>query len=429
MRSRWVATGASIALVLGSVAGPARAASPAPPSPPRPAGIVEIGSVEPWYPVGRSVGTRLPDGRVVFIDGQTARLWDPTDGSWSGAGTLGSARAFGFSSTLLPDGRVVVAGGFARRPKPEGGRWFPRDIEVWDPATRAFSVLGRLPQGRIWTDGFALTDGRLLLVGGSADTRHFRDTLIWDPVDGGVTKGVRLSSGMVATGDPMRGLGLQDGRLILAGGSARRPGPRILVARVDPVGDAEIMHRMPGHGPVIPYALPDGRVLLVGQGREIACSLMIGSTCEARASIAVLDPANGEAAGVASIRGQLGSTQTPDGSVVVVGPAQGPCHGDAACVRSTDVSRWNAVTGALEVIGRIPVPMAAPTLATLADGSVLVVGDDQLWRVDPGVGSVEDAGGLPVTGRPWNELVPLLDGRTLIVNEEGTVLLWTAAAK
>src|SRR5207249_2028280 len=55
-----------------------------------------------------------------------AEVWDPGTGLWSGAGSLTTARSY-HSATLLPDGRVLVAGGY------DGGPL--SSAEVWDPAT------------------------------------------------------------------------------------------------------------------------------------------------------------------------------------------------------------------------------------------------------------------------------------------------------
>jgi hypothetical protein len=65
--------------------------------------------------------TLLPDGRVVVSGGRAyggsdaevyldAELYDPATGTWTATKDMTRARG-GHTATLLPDGRVLVAGG------------------------------------------------------------------------------------------------------------------------------------------------------------------------------------------------------------------------------------------------------------------------------------------------------------------------------
>jgi hypothetical protein len=60
--------------------------------------------------------TRLPDGRVLVAGGysghavSTAELYDPATGTWTGTDDMNVARA-DHTATLLLDGTVLVAGG------------------------------------------------------------------------------------------------------------------------------------------------------------------------------------------------------------------------------------------------------------------------------------------------------------------------------
>ena len=65
-------------------------------------------------PRGGHTATLLPDGKVLAAggDGASAELYDPGSGSWTATGDMITQRN-GATATLLPDGKVLVAGGTA----------------------------------------------------------------------------------------------------------------------------------------------------------------------------------------------------------------------------------------------------------------------------------------------------------------------------
>src|SRR5438874_6164324 len=79
--------------------------------------------------------TLLPNGKVLVAGGfigligsvrAGAELYDPASGTWSATGSLATARR-GHTATLLPNGKVLVSGGF--------GASILASAELYDPAS------------------------------------------------------------------------------------------------------------------------------------------------------------------------------------------------------------------------------------------------------------------------------------------------------
>lgn len=105
----------------------------------------------------------------------SAELFVPERGAWSATGALGAAR-FGHTATALPDGRVVVAGGWewVANGSPYQQPHAYASVELYDPARGNWSPGGALPANRINHSATLLDTGQVLVVGGYS--------LLGDPV-------------------------------------------------------------------------------------------------------------------------------------------------------------------------------------------------------------------------------------------------------
>jgi hypothetical protein len=124
--------------------------------------------------------TLLPDGRVFVAGGETAardmiaatEIFDPAQGTWSAAPSMPAPRS-NHVAVLLRDGRVLLAGG--GRSAPIGQ---PSSLEVtgtallFDPASQSFTATGALLTPRSHFQGVMLDSGEVLVVGGGAATTH-----------------------------------------------------------------------------------------------------------------------------------------------------------------------------------------------------------------------------------------------------------------
>jgi len=153
--------------------------------------------------------TLLRDGRVLIaggfvcciVEGQTAtefatasaELFDPVSGRFTPTGSMAAGRAL-HQATLLPDGRVLVSGGFGVASVP--GAPGPEHAELFDPATGTFAPAGELQAGRFLHSALLLTDGRVLVVGGvtqPGDRSAVERTELYDPAANAWDPGPTLS--------------------------------------------------------------------------------------------------------------------------------------------------------------------------------------------------------------------------------------------
>ncbi len=109
----------------------------------------------------------LPNGTVLVTggfgfpaDGDLAATerWDPASGSFSPGQPMNHARQ-AHTATLLPDGRVLVIGGGANTEALDSA-------EIGDPGSGTFSQTQPLTAARAWHTATLLPDGRVLVVGG-----------------------------------------------------------------------------------------------------------------------------------------------------------------------------------------------------------------------------------------------------------------------
>ena len=102
--------------------------------------------------------------------------------TWKSTGSLASDR-LKHTATLLADGRVLVAGGFAIK---DGGLYedYLESAELYDPATGFWSVTGVMPRDRWFHTATLLTDGWVLVAGGYADGNYLDSVDPFKPATG-----------------------------------------------------------------------------------------------------------------------------------------------------------------------------------------------------------------------------------------------------
>ena len=352
--------------------------TPSPVLVPRPGlGIfTPTGSMAAARPPGSFTATLLRDGRVLVVGGGTSETWDPATGVFTATGSPGVRRSK-HTATLLDDGRVLVIGGR------EGGDSEAPSLasaEIWDPTTGRFAPTGSLAEGRSGHTSTLLPDGRVLVVGGhDGDYRDGRRTAeIWDPGTGRFTPTGSLVSGRYAHGATL----LDDGSVLIVGGD------RVMdtsIASAELWDDSTGTFGPAGslaegrHAPALTL-LDDGRVLVVG-GTDNSISYDPQATAElwnpdARTFSAAASLAVGRVAATATALG--------DGRVLIVGGFDRPLDPDGLVMgfgglppdrdRVTSAELWDPAIEAFGPAASLSLPRWGHTATLLRDGRVLVIG-------------------------------------------------------
>lgn len=163
----------------------------------------------------------LPDGRVLVLGGwvegrvsASTEIFDPATGR-SIAGPAMAAPRSAPAIARLADGRILIAGGY-------DGADVRADAEIFDPASGRLTPAGPLAAARSGATATLLADGRVLVAGGGRPDREPRRALasaeIFDPATGQFG-----AAGTIAQGRYKHGaVRLANGDVLIVGGSDAR---------------------------------------------------------------------------------------------------------------------------------------------------------------------------------------------------------------
>ena len=133
-----------------------------------------------------ATATLLSNGKVLMAGGAktttgstedvyaSAELYDPATGKFSPTGSMTAARSFA-TGTLLPDGRVLIAGGEGCADPRHcsdvihgiNGLEFLASADLYDPATGKFTATGSMTGVAYGGTAILLPDGSVLIAGGN----------------------------------------------------------------------------------------------------------------------------------------------------------------------------------------------------------------------------------------------------------------------
>lgn len=313
--------------------------------------------------------TLLPGGKVLVAGGfssldarvalASAELYDPGTGAFTTTGSLATARG-AHTATLLPGGEVLVPDGLGT------GSYDAlfASAELYDPAAGTFAPTGEpLVHGGVTTSTL-LSDGKVLVAGGQAAGGHAVDLAeLYDPSPGTFTATESLTVpryGHTATLLP-------SGKVLVAAGDNGSHEARTPIASAE-VYDPEVgTFTLTGslatarafHTATL---LPSGKVLVVGG---------LGSSETPVASAELYDPALGTFTTTGSMalsRWIHTATLLADGKVLVTGGLTS--SGNA----SASAELYDPAVGTFAAAGTMRAARFAHTATLLADGKVLIVG-------------------------------------------------------
>jgi N-acetylneuraminic acid mutarotase len=279
----------------------------------------------------------------------SAEIYSPNSGTFSSAGNMQTTRD-GQTMTLLPDGRVLIAGGESCVPGSGGGggsnsrnfgdpRWDGAHLvdvnftpttgsitctalasaEIYDPQAGTFSLTGSLNTARYDAAAAQLANGQILVVGGSTEYNPLNSAELYDPSTASFTP---TANGLgTARSSPAATL-LNSGVVLISGGSTCESPtcPTNTAELYDPNANSfqyasgNMNASRVNHTAVL---LTNGQVLLAG-GAD-GCS---GNACTSDATTELYDPTAGtftNSQGLGTARSGHTSTLLSNGSVLLAG--------------------------------------------------------------------------------------------------------------
>jgi hypothetical protein len=338
----------------------------APPPPPSGPGLSGQWSAVMDWPLVAIHMSLLPSGEILVWDGfnsnpGSAQLWDPNSGAFTSVPNV--PNIFCSGHILLPDGRVLVAGGHV---DVDVGI---RDTTIFNPVDQTWTNGSPMAYARWYPTVTALPDGRALVMSGNRNCATCNADIpeVYDPAADVWT---RLTAARKVIPLYPFNFVLPDGRLLVAGAyHASMSTPVLnLVTQTWTTLDPTVLDA----GSAVMYA--PGRIMKSGSSWAAE-----GTSTPAAATTYVLDANQPSArwrqtAPMAFPRIWHNMTVLPDGNVLVTGGGQTADEYNVAAA-SLAAEMWSPATETWTTMATSQVPRFYHSVATLLpDGRVLVAG-------------------------------------------------------
>ena len=378
------------------------------------AGFARTGLLNP----SPATATLLNDGTVLYTDGAigSAEIYDPVASASKATGSMSIPRV-DYTATLLPNGKVLIAGG-------QSSGQVTAQAELYDPSSGTFAVTGSLAAPREGHTATLLLDGRVLIVGGDkgncTSSCIYTEAEIYDPSTGtfNPTTGSLPQPPAIPANNPLgtaAAIRLLNGKVLIAGGGIGGAAELFDPATGLFAQTGALVNPDDGFAATL---LPDGKVLFVTGGIKGA----------AAATAEIYDPAAGTFAATGNLnlaRNFDTATLLSNGEVLIAGGwSTGPAE------------LYDPATGKFTLTGSLQEPRVGQQATLLTDGTALIAGGtapiDGLYSVevyDPASKSFGSKSTFLKTARTDQASAQLPDGRLLLTGGEDFALSVLSSAE
>jgi len=321
----------------------------------------------------------------------------------------------GHTATLLPDGKVLIAGGMRRNQD------FYKSAELYDPATGKFQPTGGMSLGRVGHFAILLRSGKVLVGGGWIGGSPTDSAELYDPASGKFTVISRMTARRARPSATL----LSNGNVLIAGGADHDGRDGAIASaeifnsqslRFQPTGS---LHRARREHTAI--LLNNGTVLMAGGGSGAG---LIGNA-------ELYDPKTGtfsETGSLITPRHKHTAGLLPDGRVLIAGGSdERDWNGNLNSAEIYDPRTGKFSAAASLNDSRFKLPDEA---AQLASGKLLVAGGSKQAEIfDPADGKFAQVAGRMNDGWHYMSETKLRDGSVLLAggypnNDQTTNQTW-----
>ena len=325
----------------------------------------QFGALQTW-PIVAVHSVVLDDGRVLQWDGwqtpEPTEIYDPKTGTFTEVTAPSSIFCSG--ATKLPDGRVLVVGGYGVQVT---GNLGIVDTNIFDPSTNTWTKVANMHEARWYPDLVELPDGRYIAISGNSSSANTwaDNPEIYDPVANTWTLLSNINTSQV-------------------------------------------------HEEEYPfsYLAPNGKVFTIGPSEDV--SYWLDPNAQTWTPIGSSGVVNGS-----SVMYRPGQILYSGGSASVINTT--PAQSNAAVIN------LNAANPSWQAIAPMNYARVYHTLTMLADGRVLAIGGEQTSdQTDYNTGVLPAEIWDPATGQ-WTTIGSIAAARnyhsTAVLEPDGTVLI------